>query len=214
MPRPMPAQLLEAMTGGLLSSHSTLALSIPLGAETRDYYFSTVTLNYGGIIWAPELRQISDLQAALTGDADQATAELQNVDTLLGIEFARIKQYLSGAVVQVGEYWKDLDSGAEWLEVLLTGLITGVDPNEQSVQVTVVPDTYSGVRVGPIRKVQRRCGFLYKGFECGRPLTDPQDCDYTLDGAGGCHGRWGAANKVIRHGGMPYLDNQVLQKIV
>lgn len=216
MPRLMAAGLDEALarTDGRLSSHSTLELTVNLGAEIRSYYLATATLTFNGITWQPELRETDEITANLAADASEAQIGIQNVDTLFGIEFIAIEEFLSGAEAKVGEYWKDLDRGAEWHEVLLTGLVTGLDVSEQVAQLTIVSDVYSGVSVGPFRQIRRLCQAEYKSFECGRPATDPPTCDKTLNGAGGCHGRWGATEKSARHMGAPFVDNQVFQKII
>jgi len=197
-----------------MRSHGTLELAVNTGAETRSYYLATATLNFNGINWRPELRATAEITANLGADASEAILEIQNVDTILGIAFVAIEEFLFGAEARVGRYWADLERGSEWHETLLTGLVTGLDPNEQSVQLTIIPDTYSGVSVGPFRHIRRLCQAGYKTPECGRPVTDPPTCDFTLNGAGGCDGRWGAVEKFVRHMGTPFLDNQVFQKII
>lgn len=216
MPRLLPAALIEALNRRdvQMSSHGTLEMSVITGIETRIYRFSTGGITFNGITWSSQLREIGEINSDLSSEGDEVTLGLQNVDTLLGIEFLNLQRYLSGAEVKVGRYWKDLDRKAEWHEIIFTGLVAAINPDEQVVRLTVVSDLYSGVSVGPLRKIRRLCPFLYKGFECGRPITDPPTCDYTLNGAGGCDGRWGATNKFIRHGGAPYLDNNLDLKII
>lgn len=216
MPRLLAAGLDEALKrpDGQIASHSTLELTVDLGAEFRSYYLATASLNFNGITWRPELRETDEITSNLAADASEARIAIQNVDRLFGIEFIAIEEFLSGAEVKVGEYWKDLERGSEWHEILLTGLVAGLDVSEQSAQLTIISDVYSGVSVGPFRQIRRLCQAEYKNFECGRPVTDPPTCDKTLNGAGGCHGRWGATDKFARHMGMPFLDNQVFQKII
>lgn len=216
MARLMQAGLAEALSrpDAQIDSHSTLQLFVVNGAQTRRYFFATGSLNFDGVIWQPQLRQTDEINSDLTGDGDEAVLELQNVDTVLGIEFVNIRRVLSGSEALVGRYWKDLDFGTVWHDVFLTGVVTGLDPNEMVVRLTVVSDEYSGVSVGPLRKIRRLCPFDYKGPECGRPVTDPPTCDFTLHGAGGCHGRWGDPNKFIRHGGAPFIDAGLNLKII
>lgn len=214
MPRLTPTGLDDALVRGRLSSHGTLELTVDTGAEIRSYYLSTAALNFNGIQWRPDLRETGEITANLGADASEATIEIQNVDTLFGKELVKVEEFLFGAVATVGEYWRDSERGSEWHEILLTGLVTGLDPNEQSVQLTIIPDIYSGVSVGPFRHLRRLCQAEYKGFECGRPATDPPTCDKTLNGVGGCHGRWGVEEKFVRHMGAPFLDNQIFQKII
>jgi hypothetical protein len=216
MPRLLAAGLDETLARPdiQMSSHSTLELTVQIGAEVRSHYLATASLNFGGITWRPELRETDEITANLAADASEAAMEIQNVDTLFGKEFVNIEEFLSGAEAKVGEYLKDLDRGAEWHEVLLTGLVAGLDANEQAVQLTIISDTHSGLSVGPFRAIRRLCQAEYKSFECGRPATDPPTCDKTLNGAGGCHGRWGAIEKFTRHMGAPFLDNRVFQQII
>jgi len=217
MARLMLAGLIDALNrpDSQISEHSTLELFVVIGSfDIRSYYFATATLNFGGVTWQPQLRKTDDIEFDLTSDGDEAVLELQNVDGLLGIEFVNLQQYLFGAEARVGRYWKDLDRGAEWHEIFLTGFVVGIDPGEMVMQLKVVADMYSGVSVGPLRSIQRACPLLYKGLVCGRPASDPPTCDYTLNGAGGCDGRWGSTNKFVRFGGAPYIDTNLGLKII
>jgi hypothetical protein len=214
MPRLMSGGLDLGRRGQRLASHGTLELSVITPTGTRSYYLATAKLNFNGVQWRPDLRDSGEITGSIIAEADEATIAIQNVDTLFGIEAVSIADYLSNADARVGRYELDPERGSESHEILMTGLVVGLDPNEQSVQLTIVPDTYSGVSVGPYRHIRRLCQFFYKGDECGRPATDPPTCDFTLNGAGGCDGRWGATEKIIHHGGEPYLDNQVFQKII
>jgi hypothetical protein len=215
MPRLMEAGLSDALgrSDQTIESHSTLQFSVDTGSQLKIFHLATATLEIDGVLWRPDLRTGSEITASLTGDADEATLEIQNVDTLFGIQLVGLEEFLSGAEAKVGRWWKDLDRGSEWHRVTLTGLVTGVQPNEQVVKLTIVPDTYSGVSVGPFRFFRRLCQAEYKSFECGRPVTDPPTCDKTLNGNGGCLGRWGA-NNVVRHMGGPFQENRILQKII
>jgi hypothetical protein len=216
MPRLMDAGLDEALArpNSRLASYSTLELTVDTGAGIRSYHLATASLNFGGVAWRPELRETGEMSANLAADASEATVTIQNVDTLFGIELVGIEEFLSGAEAKVGEYLKDLERGSEWHKVLLTGEIAGLDPNEQSVQLTIIPDIYSSASVGPFRAIRMLCQAEYKSSECGRPATDPLTCDKTLHGLGGCHGRWGAVEKFVHHMGAPFLDKQVFQKII
>ena len=215
MPRLMAAGLNEALDSGRLSSWGTLELSVDTGVEIQNFYLATAKLNFNGVNWTPDLRDAGEISSNILAEANEATVQIQNVNNVFGIRFVILEEFLSTADAVVGRYWRDEVRGNEWHEVLMTGLITGLDPNEQSVRLTVVPDTYSGVSVGPFRRIRRLCQAKYKSFECGRPITDPfNTCDYTLNGTGGCNGRWGATEKFIRHMGAPFLPNNVFQKII
>src|SRR5262249_47501173 len=148
----------------------------------------------------PQLRKSPEITSSLTSQVDNAVAELQNVDTILGSEFASLERFLFGAEVKVGRYWKDLERGAEWHHIFLTGLVQDIDDNENTARLTIISDIYADLSVGPLRHVRRRCQTDYKSDECGRPKTDPfTACDKTLNGYGGCDGRWGSTQKVARH---------------
>jgi hypothetical protein len=192
--------------GARLSSHSTLELFVLVGAEIRTYYFATATLDFAGVRWQPDLRQTDEILSSMLGEADDAVIELQNVDTILGKEFARLERYLYGAEAKVGIYWKDLDIGTEWHKVFLTGLVEDVDDNEMTARLTVIADTYSGVSVGPLRNIRRQCQARpYKGFECGSSSNLPT-CPRTL---AACQARHPGSDAFARHMGAPFLPNDV-----
>jgi hypothetical protein len=213
MARLMPAGLMEALNrpNARFSTHGTLELFILTGAETKSYYFATATLNFNGVAWQPHLRKSPEISSSLLGEADMSEVELQNVDTILGIEFANLERYLSGAEAKVGRYWKDLERGAEWHKVFLTGLVEDVSDDEMTVKVTIRSDIYADVSVGPLRHTRRICQAQpYKGFECGS-TSDLPTCDRTLTA---CQQRHSGNDRFPRHMGAPYLDNNILQKIV
>src|SRR5262245_61667109 len=110
MPRNMPAGLMEALgrPGARFEFHGTLELIIFNGAETRSFYFATGTFNFGGIIWQPQLRKTPEITFTISGAPDQATVEIQNVDTVIGREFASLERFMFGAEAKVGRYWRDL----------------------------------------------------------------------------------------------------------
>src|SRR5262245_36617739 len=198
-----------------IESHSTLQLLVDTGAEKRPYYYARASLNFDGVAWSPQLRKTSTIRASLSKAANQATVDLQNVDTLIGREFLKIQEFLFGAVAKVGRYWIDENGGAPIHAILLTGLITGIDIGEQSVTLTVVADGYANINVGPNHRVTRICQWAtqgaFKGPECG--YTGPETvCNGLLNDSGGCEGRHGTPLKFIRFGGFPYIDNA--QKLV
>jgi hypothetical protein len=203
----MPAGLMDAINRGApLDSHSTLELFVLTGAETRSYYFATATLNFNGIAWQPHLRQADEIVSSMLGEADDAVIELQNVDTILGKEFASLERYLYGAEAKVGIYWKDLERGTVWHKVFLTGLVEDVDDNEMTARLTVISDLYSGVSVGPLRNTQRKCQARpYKGFECGS-TSDLPNCGYTQED---CLARHPGNDAFARNMGFPWIPNDV-----
>lgn len=211
MPRLMPPGLMEALNrpGARFEFHGTLELFVVSGSEIKSYYFATGTLNFGGISWKPHLRKSPEIGSSILGEADEAVAELQNVDTILGIEFANLERSLSGAEANVGRYWKDLERGTVWHKVFLTGLVEDVSDDEMAVKLAIVSDIYADVSVGPLRNVRRQCQARYKGFECGSLSTEPI-CTYTL---AACQLRHPGDTRFARHMGAPFLDFELLQKI-
>src|SRR5262249_1629884 len=137
------------------ATYGTLQLFVPIGSNIRNYYFSTASLQFDGITWQPQLRKSPEITSSLTSQVDNAVAEVQNVDTILGTEFENLERFLFGAEAKVGRYWKDLERGAEWHHVFLTGLVQDIDDNENTAQLTIVSDIYADLSVGPLRHVRR-----------------------------------------------------------
>jgi len=208
MPRIMPPGLMEALgrPGSRISAYGTLELFIVNGAETKSYYFATASLKFNGIAWQPHLRKTPEITSSLTAEPDAAIVELQNVDTILGTEFANLERFLFGAEAKVGRYWQDLERGDEWHKVFLTGLVDDIGDDEMAARVTIVSDIYSDVDVGPTRNIRRLCHAQpYKGFECGSTSNLPT-CPRTL---AACQARHPGSDAFARHMGAPYLDNKV-----
>ena len=207
MPRIMPPGLMDAIArGARLSSHSTLEMFVRTGFETRSYYFATATLNFDGVLWLPHLRVTDEVVSSLLGEADDGVIELQNVDTILGKEFASLERVLYGAEANIGFYWKDLDRGTVWHKVFLTGSVENVDDNEMTARLVVVSDIHSGVSVGSHRDTRRLCQARpYKGFECGSK-SDLPTCPRRL---ADCQQRHPGDDAFARHMGAPFLPNDV-----
>lgn len=210
MPRKMPAGLMEllARKDKRIESHTTLQLHIDDGDILRDYYFASAELMIAGAVWAPQLKQGSQIKSSLARAADQATVELQNVDTELGREFLTLGQSLYGAEAKIGRYWKDLDSGAESHKVFLTGPLVGLQIDENVARITAVSEPYAQVSVGATRRVAPLCQWQFRN-----PNTCGYDgsllvCNFHLNDAGGCEGRHGDPLKRARFGGFAYLSSK------
>jgi hypothetical protein len=204
----MPAGLTEALNrpDAQFEFHSTLELTIFNGAETFSYYFATATLNIGGIVWQPQLRQTSEITFTISGAPNQATVELQNVDTILGREFARLQPYMFGAEAKVGRYWKDLSDGREWHKVFLTGFVEDNSDNEMTAPLVIVSDIYADVSVGPSRDIRGLCQApVYKGPECGS-ISPLPTCSRTL---ADCLLRHPGNDAFARHMGAPFMPGDV-----
>jgi hypothetical protein len=216
MPRQLPAGLIDlfARKDKRIESHSTLQLSVTGGAVPQNYYFATAELRAGGIIWQPHLRQAGGIKASLTRATTQVTLALQNADTALGVEFTKIQDFLFGASAKYGLYWRDLDSGADFIDTMLTGLVAGLEIGEDAVTLTAVSDPYSNVSVGAQRRVTRSCGWRYKQKDtCGSTSPEPV-CNFLLNDAGGCAVRHGVPLNRAKNGGFAFIDSSTKLKTI
>ena len=165
MPRSLPIGLKEVLKSGYAESHSTLELSLPSDfAPSITYYFATARLTIGGVVYDRQLRNSDAVKTSLTKAADRVTVELQNVDTVLGVDFLRVADSLYGANVKFGRYWKDLRSAATFHHTLLTGCVAGVEINENVARLTLISDTYAAVSVGAREQVLRQCVMVVDGL--------------------------------------------------
>lgn len=210
MPRTMPNGLMELLNKKTkkIETHSTVQVNVIGGAVPTNYYFATARLVVNGVEWAPHLRKVSSISASLTRATTQAVIELQNVDRALGIEFTQVQDYLSGAAVVAGRYWKDHDSGAEFHKVFLTGVLVVPRVGEQSVDLTGVSDAFSGVSVGATRRVTRSCQWRFRQPDtCGYNGAETV-CNFLINDAGGCQGRHGDPLKRAKFGGFAYINSR------
>jgi hypothetical protein len=194
-----------------IESHTTAQVTIDNGDILRDYYFASAALIINGITYTPQLRKGSQIKSSLTRASDQGSVEMQNVDTELGREFISLGQALYGAEMRIGRFWRDLDSNAEFHKVMLTGVLTGLQINEQTVALTAVSEPYANISVGATRRVTTLCQWEFRNtFTCayaGPLLT----CNFMLNHIDGCEGRHGGgvgdSLKRARHGGFVFLDS-------
>jgi hypothetical protein len=202
----MPAGYTERARKGRLRSYGTLELVILIGSEVRSYYFATASLTFNGVTWQPQLRKTPAITSTITGEADGAIVEMQNVDTILGNEFAGLERYLYGAEAKVGRYWTDPDDGWQGYKVFLTGFVKAPSDNQLTAQLKVVSDVYAPVSVGPSRFIRGLCQAPeYKGFECGS-TSDLPTCPRRL---ADCELRHPTNDHFIRHMGAPFLPGDV-----
>jgi len=213
MPRKMPAGLMTLLgrSDKRIETHTTLQVSIDNGDIKREYYFASAKLTINGAPYSPQLQKGSQIKASLTRAADKATVDLQNVDTLLGREFLTLGQALYGAEAKVGRFWRDLNSGAEFHKILLTGPLVGIQIDENTVQLTAVSEPYADISVGARRRVALSCQWQFRnpttcGYN-GSLLT----CNFLLNHIGGCEGRHGggvgASLKRAKFGGFAFQNS-------
>ena len=212
MARNLPVGLHEVLKSGYAESHSTLELSLPSDiAPAINLYFATARLTIDGVTYDQQLRSADAVKTSLTRAADRVTVELQNVDTILGVDLLAVADTLYGANVQFGRYWKDLNSKATFHHILLTGAVAGVEINENVARLTLISDTYAAVSVGAKEQVIRTCRFQvqgeFRGTKCGytgAKLT----CNGLIDDADGCDGRHGDPLKRAKFGGFVYIEGK------
>lgn len=214
MPRKMPAGLMDLLSrrDKRVESHTTLQIHIEDGDILRDYYFASAALMINGAQWAPQLRKGSQIKSSLARAADQATVELQNVDTELGREFLSLGFSLYGAESKIGRYWRDLDSGLDFHKVLLTGPLVGLQIDENVVTLTAVSEPYAQVSVGASRRVTGLCQWQFRNPNTCGYAGSLLTCNFNLNDAGGCEGRHGGgvgnSLKRAKFGGFAYLNSK------
>lgn len=199
---------LLARKGARIETHTTLQIVINNGDIIRNYYFASAKLTINGTVYQPQLRRGSQIKSSLTRAADQATVELQNVDSEVGREFLSLGQALYGTDTKVGRFWKDLDSAEEFHRVMLTGVLVGLQIDENTCQVTAVSEPYANISVGATRRVTNLCQWKFRepntcGY-AGSLLT----CNLMLNHADGCEGRHGSPLKQAKNGSFAYLNSK------
>ena len=214
MPRKMPAGLMEllARKDKQIKSHTTLEVLVDNGDIVRNYYFASSTLMLNGVEFQPLLKNGSQIRSSLTRSADQATVEIHNADTAQGIEFLSTGQALYGASVKVGRYWLDELSLAQYHKVFLTGVVVGLEINENVVKLSAVSEPYAQVSVGATRRVVPSCQWKFRNpLTCGYAGT-LLTCNFLLNHIDGCEGRHGggvgATLKRAKFGGMAFLNSK------
>ncbi len=194
-----------------IESHTTLEVSINTTSVVKNYYFASAELVLDGITWQPQLRKGSEIKASLTRAADQATVDLQNVDSELGKEFLTLGESLNGADAKLGRYWKDLESSAEYHHVMFAGVVVGVPIDENAATITMISEPYANISVGASRRVTTSCQWEFRNpLTCGYAgslLT----CNFQLNSTNGCEGRHGggvgATLKRAKFGGFAFLSS-------
>jgi len=195
-----------------IETHTTLQVKIDNGDILRNYYFASSTLTIAGNLFAPELKQGSQIKSSLTRASDRAVVELQNVDTDLGKEFLGLGNALIGADSKIGRYWKDLVSGAEFHKVLLTGQLTNMEFDENVARITVVSEPYANISVGAHRRVTNLCQWQFRQVNTCGYAGSLLTCNFMLNDNGGCEGRHGGgvgnSLKRAKFGGFAYLSSK------
>jgi hypothetical protein len=201
-----------------VETHSTLAVLINNGDILRNYYFASAKLTIDGNIYAPQLRRVSQIKSSLTRAADQGTVDLQNVDIEIGREFLSLGQALTGADTKIGRHWTDLDSGATWHKVFLTGVLIGLQIDENICQIAVVSEPYANISVGATRRVTSLCQWQFRNPNTCGYAGSLLTCNFMLNDTGGCEGRHGGgvgnSLKRAKFGGFAYINSSSRLKTI
>jgi len=212
----MPAGLMDLLSrkDKQIESHTTLQVSINNADLTRNYYFASAQLMILGATWQPQLRQGSQIRANLARASDQATVDLQNVDTEIGLEFLSLGSLLYGSTAKIGRYWRDLQSGVDFHKVLLTGPIVGLQVDEQVVRVTAVSEPYANLSVGATRRAALSCQWNFRDPSTCQYAGTLLTCNFLLNHTDGCEGRHGTPLKRAKFGAFAYLSSKSRLKTI
>ncbi len=209
MPRALPTGFTDLNSQRKnIETHSTLQLTL-LGDAVPivGYYFATAIIVISGVTCQNSLRTTGAIKTSLTRSTDRVDVELQNLDDVLGIDLIKARESLYGAEVQFGRYRKDLDAGTESHKVFFTGVVAGVEVNEERVKLQLISEAYAAVSVGASRRVAPPCQWDYKDFRCAS--TSPElTCNKLYDHAGGCLGRHGSLLRQARFGGQIFIETK------
>jgi hypothetical protein len=207
MPRNFQAGLLEflARKNKQAESHSTLHLTVDMAKPARNYYFATAALTIDNIAYEPLMRSPSEIRTSLARAADQTVCELLNADAALGLELLSLGAAIYSAGMEIGQYWKDLESGAEWHEILFTGVLVDSDVQEV-VRLTAVSEPYANIPCGALRRVTRECGAIYKDPATCQSTSSEPTCNFLLNHSGGCVNRHSGTNNRAAFFGFAYLN--------
>lgn len=216
MSRKMPAGWIELSQrkDKQIESRSTLKISIDTPKVVRTYYFATAELQIDNVTWEPLMKRGDRISAALTRAADLATAEIANVDALIGREFLKLGPALYGAEMKVGRFKRDLVSGVEVHKVFLTGPIVNFQVNEEAVKLTAVSEAFANINVGANRDVGTICGWIFRDPSTCQYAGTEMECNLLLNHAGGCEGRHGTPLKFAKNGSFAFVSSQARLKTI
>jgi hypothetical protein len=174
----------------------------------RNYYFATAEIVIDQITYQPLMKSTTQIRTSLTRAADLTTCELHNADTQIGQELMSLGGPLFSAQIKIGRYWKDLDAGAEYHKVLLSGALSEFHVSEDVVRISAVSDPYTQIPCGATRRVTAQCQWLYKDpATCGSTSTEPT-CNLLLTHSGGCINRHSGTINRAKFGGFAYIGSE------
>jgi hypothetical protein len=205
MPRDLPPGLLELLRrkDRQIESHTTLLVSVNTSAIRRDYHFASARLTIDGSVYEPELRKSGEIRQSLTHESDLGTVDLQNADAETGKEFLSLGDDLYFAETVIGRWWKDHLSLAEYHVPLLTGVLVGLEVEEEFTRLTAVSEPFAEISVGASRLEIASCSYIFRDPTTCTYNGNLMTCNLLYDNPNGCSGRHGSPLFRARYGGLP-----------
>jgi phage-related protein len=94
---------------------------------------------------------------------------------------------------------------------MLTGVLVGLEIDENAVRVTAVSEPYANLSVGATRRVTSLCQWQFRNPNTCGYAGSLLTCNFNLNSTGGCEGRHGggvgASLKRAKFGGFAYLSS-------
>lgn len=206
--RELPYELNSLLKTSRVESHTVMDLTLldEMGTR-RTYYFATADLLASGIRYEPRLRVAGDRTQSLTRAADQIEIQVENVSLIFGPQWVNNFDEFYGADVRLRRYFESLDTGQQWLEPWMRGVVRGTgQADENVVSLSILSDLYART-VGGGRRVTRKCQWRFnkpagRGPQCGYTGNELV-CNKLLNSPDGCTGR----SNTHRYGGFVYMPS-------
>jgi hypothetical protein len=186
MPRDLPTGITEPDLSWL-ESHDIAKITLSDGVTILRLGTAEVTTDDGA--YDAAIVRTGEVKQSITRSADNVTFEAQNVDRQLGLTLNDTADTLVGATVVYSRVFRVLGGvGLFVADPMITGEISDVDVNQETVTIKVVGDLAAGAAYIANRPVQIHCPLVFKGEACGYsgPL---ETCNKVYQDAGGCSGR-------------------------
>jgi hypothetical protein len=194
MPRTISTELARLLRDGGGYAVATARVAFPDGVR----FFAGETIWFGGQEWEGRIVKVGAIRASQGRAADRAAVTLANADLALSQQIFRLQRNFQRVPVTIGEAWFDERLILIDHLTLLRGEIGDVAEADSEIEMEVISDL--SARRGVVgRVISLRCGWPYKGAECGYTGALPA-CNKRLLGGGGCEGR----ENTHRFGGAVY----------
>jgi hypothetical protein len=207
MPRPFSNNLrdllkLSSAKGSLVEEHTTLELTTTgLTAPPETYRIATASLTISGISYTSHLRDAGVIKESITNSQNWNEALIENVSALFGPTWLNRLNEIQGAKVKIGRYWRDLETGQEYHEILFRGVVQRPQVDQNSVKLQSLSDI-DAASIGGGRRVARKCQFKFRDpLTCGYSGVETT-CNKLFNSPGGCSGR----NNQHHYGGFIFIQ--------